>query len=46
MHDALQRAYAAEADVHRGGAEVSDGGVIPVGDLSLFGDLELIMCCV
>jgi len=41
LHEALQRVDAAEADVDGGGAEVGDGGVVPVGDLALFGDLEL-----
>ena len=45
FHDALQRVDAAESDVHRGGAEVGDGSVIPVGDLSLLSDLELGACC-
>ena len=41
LHNALQCIDAAEPDVHRGGAEVGDSGVIPVGDLSLLGDLKL-----
>ena len=44
LHDALQCVDAAEPDVHRGGAEVGDGSVIPVGDLSLLGDLKLAIC--
>ena len=45
LHNALQCVDAAESDVHRGGAEVGDGSVIPVGDLSLLGDPELVVCC-
>ena len=44
MHDALKCIDATEPDIDRGGAEVGDGGVIPVGDLSLFGDLKLAIC--
>ena len=44
LHYALQCVDAAEPDVHREGAEVGDGGVIPVGDLSLPGDLKLAIC--
>jgi hypothetical protein len=44
LHNALQRIDAAEPDVFRRGAEVGDGGVVPVGDLSLLGDLKLVIC--
>ena len=44
LHDALKCVDAAKPDVHRRGAEVGDGGVIPVGDLSLPGDLKLAIC--
>ena len=44
MHNALQCVDAAQPDVHGGGAEVGDGGVVPVGELSLLGDLELVIC--
>jgi hypothetical protein len=44
LHNALQRIDAAEPDVHRRGAEIGDGGIIPVGDLSLLGDLKLAIC--
>jgi hypothetical protein len=42
LHSALQRVDAAEPDIHRRGAEIGDGSVIPVGDLSLLDDLELL----
>ena len=45
LHEALERVDAAELDVGGGGAEVGDGGVIAVGDLSLFGDLKLVVGC-
>jgi hypothetical protein len=41
LHDALQCVDAAESDVHRRGAKVGDGSVIPLGDLSLLSGLEL-----
>jgi hypothetical protein len=45
LHDALKCEDAAEPDIRRRRAEVGDGGVIPVGDLSLLGYLELGACC-
>ena len=37
LHEALQRVDAAEPDLDGVGAEVGNSGVVPVGDLSLFG---------
>lgn len=43
LHDPLKRVDAAEPHVYRGGAEVGDGSVVPVGDLSLLSDLKLVV---
>jgi hypothetical protein len=45
LHNPLQCVDSAEPDVHGGRAEIGDGGVVPVGDLSLRGNLELAICC-
>ena len=45
MHEALKCVDAAEPDFDGGRAEVGDGGVVPVGDLSLLGDLQLAVGC-
>jgi len=45
LHQALERVDAAKPDVDGAGAEVRNGGVVPVGDLPPFGDLELVVRC-
>ena len=44
LHDALQCVDAAQPNVDGRGAEVTDGGVVAVSDLSLFGNLQLVVC--
>jgi hypothetical protein len=43
LHDALKCVDAAEPHVYRGGTEVGDGSVVPVGDLPLLSDLKLVV---